>query len=169
MIWIPIRPDSLLGLIWVQIVCTNYQQTIKRPLAGKDLGQHQNVASWWDYGTYCICLKLLFKHAYVAIWGTLGSGLFSHAFSRVLWNAESVVFLRQLLVLYAYIFLLGILIYAKKILLTRLKLIKNTWRRVQIWLPPQKIRRSPLIRCPRVFHKMSSQHVQLLTTPFRQQ
>ena len=30
---------------------------------------------------------------------------------RVLGNAESGVFLRQLLVLYAYIFLLGILIY----------------------------------------------------------
>ena len=27
---------------------------------------------------------------------------------------------------------------------------------VQIWLPPQKIRRSPLIRCPRICHKMSS-------------
>ena len=32
---------------------------------------------------------------------------------KVLGNAESGVFLRQLLVLYAYIFLLGILIYAK--------------------------------------------------------
>ena len=34
-------------------------------------------------------------------------------YARVLANAELGVFLRQLLVLYAYFFLLGILIYAK--------------------------------------------------------
>ena len=38
---------------------------------------------------------------------------------------------------------------------TPLKHLKTT-AGVQIWLPPQKIRRSPLIRCPRVCHKMSS-------------
>ena len=57
------------------------------------------------------------------------------------------------------IFLLGILIYANFFLLTRLKLLKNTWRRQQeskFGFLPQKIRRLPLMRCPRVCHKMSS-------------
>ena len=49
--------------------------------------------------------------------------------TRVLGNAKSGVFLRQLLVLYVYIFLLGILIYASFFLLTLLKLLKNTRRR----------------------------------------
>ena len=57
------------------------------------------------------------------------------------------------------LFLLLILIYANFFSAdasqTPLKHLKTT-AGVQIWLPPQKIRRSPLIRCPRVCHKMSS-------------
>ena len=57
---------------------------------------------------------------------TLCLGQKSSASSRVPGNAELGVFLHQLLVLYAYIFLLGILIYAKFFfLLTRLKLLKS--------------------------------------------
>ena len=33
-IWIQIRPDILLGLIWVQTVCKGYQQTTQ---VGKEL------------------------------------------------------------------------------------------------------------------------------------
>ena len=75
---------------------------------------------------------------------------------RVLGHAESCVFLRQLLVLYAYFSCL-ILIYANFIFCWRVskKHLKTT-AGAQIWLPPQKIRRSPLILSPRVCHKMSS-------------
>ena len=33
-VWIQIRPDKMLGLIWVQIVCKGYQETT---LVGKEL------------------------------------------------------------------------------------------------------------------------------------
>ena len=34
-VWIQIRPDFLSGLIWVQTVCKNYQQTTKVATSGK--------------------------------------------------------------------------------------------------------------------------------------
>ena len=39
-VWIQIRPDVLLGLIWVQTVCKGYQETT---LVGKEFG-HRGIA-----------------------------------------------------------------------------------------------------------------------------
>ena len=53
-------------------------------------------------------------------------------------------------------------------LLTLLKLLKTSVK-VQIWFPPQKIRRSPPIRCHRVGHKMSSCPIAVGIIPFSSQ
>ena len=65
---------------------------------------------------------------------------------NVLGNAESGVFLRQLLILYAYIFLPGILIYAKL-----LKTPEDDSGSPNL-ASATKDQKSPLIRWPRSFY-----------------
>ena len=49
-VWTQIRPDTLLGLIWVQTVCKGYQQTT---LVGKELTNktHCKLWFWWSFYT----------------------------------------------------------------------------------------------------------------------
>ena len=48
-VWIQIRPDILSGLIWVQTICTVYQQTA---LTGEELRNIKYVVNFYNF--YCL-------------------------------------------------------------------------------------------------------------------
>ena len=60
-VWIQIKSDILLGLIWVQTVCKDYQQMKKLPLAGKEIKPSNFHHCFAERGNFCKQIVTLFS------------------------------------------------------------------------------------------------------------